>query len=167
MRSALQSEGSPEDRLFVYGTLQVPVVMKALIARVPEGVKATLPGYARYRLAGHVFPGILMEATECVEGILYSGMTKAELEVIDAFEDGMYTRRRVEVHAARGGTVAALTYTLRDDAAGLARRNDPWSLERFLAEFGIRYVEGCVAFRTAFDEQGERSSPSGPTSASL
>ena len=45
--------------VFVYGTLQFPEVLRALIARVPESQPATLAGYKRYRVQNQVFPAII------------------------------------------------------------------------------------------------------------
>lgn len=41
---------------FVYGTLQFPEVLQALINRVPRSQPATVSGYRRYALRGQVFP---------------------------------------------------------------------------------------------------------------
>jgi hypothetical protein len=44
---------------FVYGTLMAEEVLKLLIKRVPAHKPAVLPGYARHRVKGQVFPAII------------------------------------------------------------------------------------------------------------
>jgi gamma-glutamylcyclotransferase (GGCT)/AIG2-like uncharacterized protein YtfP len=44
---------------FVYGTLMADEVLRLLISRVPPSAPATLPGYARHRVKGQVFPAIV------------------------------------------------------------------------------------------------------------
>ncbi len=55
--------------IFVYGTLQYPEVLRALIGRVPDLTPATLTGYRRYCVSQQVFPAIIPgEADDSVSG---------------------------------------------------------------------------------------------------
>lgn len=49
---------------FVYGTLMAEEVLKLLIKRVPAHKPALLPGYARHRVKGQVFPAIIPATPE-------------------------------------------------------------------------------------------------------
>lgn len=45
--------------VFVYGTLQFPEVLHALIGRVPRSAQGTIRGHQRYAIRGQVFPGTI------------------------------------------------------------------------------------------------------------
>jgi Gamma-glutamyl cyclotransferase, AIG2-like len=57
-------------RAFVYGTLQVPRIVKALLKREPETKPAKLQGYARYRVKDALFPAIVPEPSSSVQGMV-------------------------------------------------------------------------------------------------
>ena len=89
-------------RLFCYGTLRVPAVVRALLGRVPGSRDAVLPAYRRGRLAGRPWPGIAPSAAESVGGTLYEGLTAAELRRLDRYEGADYRRGAVHVQTRAG-----------------------------------------------------------------
>jgi gamma-glutamylcyclotransferase (GGCT)/AIG2-like uncharacterized protein YtfP len=117
-------------RLFVYGTLLFPRVVRALLGRPLEARPARLPGYARYVVEGQDYPGIVPSADAGIEGAVLLGVDAGMFRRLDAFEGAMYERRVVEVVTAGGETLAASTYVVRDEhRRHLSTR--PWDAARF------------------------------------
>lgn len=57
--------------LFCYGTLQSPLVMKAVTGKAYEGQEATLQNWGRYRVERTEYPGIREENNSSVCGKVY------------------------------------------------------------------------------------------------
>jgi len=55
---------------FVYGTLMAPEVCLALIKRVPMMKPAKLQGYKRHSVKGVVFPAIIPDDSDQVQGMV-------------------------------------------------------------------------------------------------
>ena len=60
--------------LFCYGTLQSPLVMKAVTGQAYEGKEATLNNWARFRVRDSEYPGIICQENSTVSGKLYWGL---------------------------------------------------------------------------------------------
>ena len=82
--------------LFAYGTLMFPAVIK---------------GYRRLKVAGELFPGLIRENDERVEGLVYVDITRDEWERLTAFEDDFYELQKVTVDCL-GTNVSALAYVV-------------------------------------------------------
>ncbi|XP_010447586.1 PREDICTED: protein AIG2 A [Camelina sativa] len=94
---SMLSGGKAAHDLFVYGSLQEPEVVNALLNRVPDRVSAVLSGFHRFRLKGRFYPTILPDGTGEVTGKVLKGITDDELKMLDEFEDVEYDRKAVEV----------------------------------------------------------------------
>ena len=71
--------------LFAYGTLALPDVVDALTGRVPEARPARLAGYRCRLLLGEAFPGVERYPGSATDGVLYSGLSPADLSILDSF----------------------------------------------------------------------------------
>jgi gamma-glutamylcyclotransferase (GGCT)/AIG2-like uncharacterized protein YtfP len=80
--------------LFVYGTLQFPEVLRALLGRIPDSSATTLDGWRAAALARRTYPG-LVPANATVGGTLLTGLTAEELQVLDEYESGPYDLRKL------------------------------------------------------------------------
>jgi len=78
--------------LFVYGTLMDPDILRLLIGRVPEMSDASMLGFRRYGLKGRAYPGTVREDGARVVGKLLVGLSDAEMEIMDEYEDEDYER---------------------------------------------------------------------------
>jgi len=118
------------EQLFCYGTLCVPDIMRRVSGNLPASVTSTLLNYACYGLAGLVYPGILPEKGALVSGVLYQGLSRAQLAKLDAYEGEQYRRVRVWVMTGQDQRARAWTYVLQPRyyhrMTGRA-----WSLEQF------------------------------------
>lgn len=68
-----------------------------------------MKGYARRTVKGAVYPGIYKTEGEQVEGVVYIGVTLADLEHLHKFESTEYVPTEVEVQA-EDGEIKALAY---------------------------------------------------------
>jgi gamma-glutamylcyclotransferase (GGCT)/AIG2-like uncharacterized protein YtfP len=83
-------------KLFVYGTLLIDDVINTLIDRIPTYRDATAPGWRVVRLLQRVYPG-LVPGTGEANGKVFTDLTDAEWNTLDAFEDPTYTLTTVRV----------------------------------------------------------------------
>lgn len=138
--------GQRPQRLFCYGTLQVPAVMQAVIGRPLRGVDAALPGFGAFQVLRAEYPGLLPSRSQTTRGILYGDLARDELAVLDRFEGPLYRRRHQIVRLADGRRVQAWTYMVRP---GHYRQLTavPWRLERFMRSQYPRFMKRFVLDR--------------------
>ncbi|MGW5218250.1 gamma-glutamylcyclotransferase family protein [Nocardia sp. NPDC004085] len=116
----------PDHALFVYGTLQFPEVLTALLGRVPSLEPAELTGWRAATLPRRLYPGLVSAAHGRARGAVLSGLTATEWAILDAFEDDEYDLRRVRVDG-RKAPVWTYVWTVAADPAD-------WERDRFAAE---------------------------------
>ncbi|MEU7138668.1 gamma-glutamylcyclotransferase family protein [Nocardia sp. NPDC046473] len=109
--------------LFAYGTLQFPEVLEVLIGRVPQRATATAPGWRVAALPGRVYPGLVPEPNALAHGVILNGLTAAEWQILDAFEDDEYDLRPIRL---TDSTDPACTYVWTSAAT-----QDDWHPTRF------------------------------------
>jgi len=139
-------------RLFVYGTLQLPQVMQAVVGRTFRQHPGRLAGFRRGRVNGRSFPGIVPDPHAEVNGIVYSGLEEAAFLTLDHFEGPLYFRQSVVVDVG-GRTLSAQTYVVPPQQAHWLSADD-WDLEVFRGRDLEEFLEVCTAFR----QQGRAAS---------
>lgn len=107
------------DRLFAYGTLEDPEVVRALTGRSFAAIEARLPGYDRYLLRGQPYPGIVRSPGGVVPGTLYLGVDGDALRRLDRYEGPPYRRTEVTVATGSAGRVAAWAYVIPRGLRGM------------------------------------------------
>ena len=126
-------------RLFVYGTLEFPQVVKKLLGITLLGEYAELPGFERFLLVGRNYPGIISNSAARVDGLLYRGLTPKHFKLLDRYEDVFYERRKVVVETSRGQTVTAWAYIVplryKHELS-----NKPWDREYFTSTHLKRFL---------------------------
>jgi len=133
--------------LFAYGSLQIPEVFAAVTGQQVQGLPSRVEGYARYRLKGLSYPGLLAEPSSMTHGILYPDLNAESWMRLDQFEDNFYRREILEVWCQELGAVRAEGYVI---PPGESRRIEwcEWSLEEFrckhLADF-MRRRDGWIS----------------------
>lgn len=119
--------------VFAYGTLMVPAVMEAVTGRRWASEPALLRDYARFRLRGASYPGILPQAGATTDGVLYRAVDPAALARLDAFEGRFYDRLRVRVETPKETQHPAEVYVVAP-----AHRHrlsaETWHLDAFRRE---------------------------------
>jgi gamma-glutamylcyclotransferase (GGCT)/AIG2-like uncharacterized protein YtfP len=114
-------------RLFVYGTLQHPPLLRHLLGRDPALEPVVVEGWRAVQLQGRVYPGLVPAPGGWAHGHVLE-VDDGELAVLDRFEGPQYERTTV---VARDGP--AFAWRLRDEHLHLGL-DDDWDLQRFVAE---------------------------------
>ncbi len=127
-------------RLFCYGTLMFPEVMMRVAGPVGSMREAGLAGFGVYRLGGLPYPGLVARPGAMAQGVLYEGLTMAQLRRLDSYEGELYRRRRVMVEGSAAWTyVVAPRYRHRLTAKGWnASQFAQQDLGAYLARLGVR-----------------------------
>jgi gamma-glutamylcyclotransferase (GGCT)/AIG2-like uncharacterized protein YtfP len=120
------------EALFVYGTLQFPEVLHALIGRMPEHAPAAADGWRIAALPGRDYPGLVPAGTRA-NGLLITGLTDAEWRVLDAFEDDWYDLCELTLTDGR----TAWSYTC---PPGYQVAEGDWTA----ADFALAHLDGFV-----------------------
>lgn len=132
--------------VFAYGTLAIPAVMEAVTGRRFPGREARVPGFARQRLRGRIYPAAVPAPGAELEGRLYDGVDPATLARLDRFEGRLYVRRSALARLAQGGERPVQLYLLAEGRRGELLQG-PWDREAFVALHLGAYLASCVAFR--------------------
>ena len=118
--------------LFVYGTLQDPDVLGAVLGRAvaPAGLRrATAPGHRAVSYPGRVYPALVPFVDEAASGLIVEGLTALDLAVLDAFEGDEYRRQPIMVELD-GQNHPAEAYI---PVIAIAPDGPAWSLARWTA----------------------------------
>jgi gamma-glutamylcyclotransferase (GGCT)/AIG2-like uncharacterized protein YtfP len=130
-------------RLFCYGTLQVPQVIRAVTGRDHSGKKAVLREYAIHRVRNAEYPGITYSAGSLTEGILYGNIGDAELNTLDLFEGELYDRQLLEVQVPDRTVEKAWVYVIARQHLGVLSQ-ERWKLADFLDKGLEHFMKGYV-----------------------
>jgi len=128
------------NRLFAYGTLLFPEVLRVVTGRALDARPATLDRHRRHRVVGEIFPAVIEAGDDDrVVGALYDGLTGDDWRRLDRFEGDLYDRRVVVVRCG-GARVEAQTYVL---GAAARHRLDAraWDPEAFALEHLAGFLE--------------------------
>lgn len=135
------SAGTPE--LFVYGTLALDDVIRALIDRVPAHVETSAPGWRAARLPELPYPGLVAEESTEAPGRVYTDLSDAEWSVLDAFEDPTYVVAPLVVSHQR----TALAYVWPNDSLP-----STWTTASLDRDGLDAYLQRCRAWRARFEQ---------------
>jgi gamma-glutamylcyclotransferase (GGCT)/AIG2-like uncharacterized protein YtfP len=134
------------DRLFCYGTLCVPEIMRQIVGREIPAVPAVLDDYACYLMRNQHYPAAASAAGSSITGLLYSGLTPRELALLDSYEGTEYRRLRVSVTTDEGRQAQAWVYVLRSQHAALLT-DQAWSPDEFIKTQSENYRKALAAGR--------------------
>ena len=140
--------------LFCYGTLQSPLVMKAVTGQAFSGKEATLYNWARYRVRGSEYPGIIQQPDSVVTGKVYWGPDAVAREKLGQFEGDTYERVLVQVTLADGSLEEAYAYAIREDCQKMLS-TDPWDFDRFLQNGLEKFIHWFVEDRRDLFDRGD------------
>jgi gamma-glutamylcyclotransferase (GGCT)/AIG2-like uncharacterized protein YtfP len=117
--------------IFAYGTLMIPSVMHAVTARHFRSQKAILRDYARFRVKGESYPGIIPVTDAITEGIVYFNGNEFSLEQLDTFEGDLYERTRIRVETQEKEILNAQAYVIQSKYLGYLSRKE-WDVKEFI-----------------------------------
>ena len=126
----MTADSAAPNRLFVYGTLMMPAVRRAVCGVTLASRDAELMDYARFQLRQRVYPAIVPAPGAATVGLLCEGLNAALWERLDAWESALYRREAVVTRGADGMLIAAQTYVLAARHRHLLG-TDAWSPAEF------------------------------------
>ena len=94
--------------LFTYGTLEIPEVMEAVTGRAWASAEAWAKGFAKFLLKGRIYPGMTALPGAICSGRVYYHIDRRTLEILDAFEDEVYTPAKPSTGKFRNGPCSGL-----------------------------------------------------------
>lgn len=116
--------------MFTYGSLMFDEVWQAVVGRLGDSTPGRLAEHEAWRIAGQTFPGMTPAPGHAVTGRIWRDVKPGELELLDAFESGIYERQRVTVETAGGHLCECWAYLVRREARGRLL-NQAWDREEF------------------------------------
>ncbi|GLY19390.1 gamma-glutamylcyclotransferase [Kineosporia rhizophila] len=131
--------------LFVYGSLLFPDVVQVLIDRDATRTPATLDGWQVIALPDQPYPTIITADGATATGQLFTDLTVAEWQTLDAFEAPTYALTRVETSAGPAYVYAS--------PANHALTPGEWDVEAFGSEQLPNYLDRCRAWRQRYEAQ--------------
>lgn len=117
--------------LFVYGTLRDPDLLSAVLGRPLEAgelLAAVAPGFRATHYPDRIYPALIRAPGGAAEGLLLTGLSPFERDLLDQFEGSEYRRGIVPVMVGEE-LHEAEAYLPAVPVAG----GDPWSLEHWRA----------------------------------
>ncbi len=117
-------------KLFVYGSLQHPLVWQRLIDRDCREQQAVLTGWKAVKVKHQDYPGLAQADNGKVFGILKSGLSAADFEILDKFEGEQYRRIQLAVTDADRLVQQAYVYIFKEDYLPQLS-SQIWSYQKF------------------------------------
>ncbi len=127
-------------RLYTYGTLRVPEIMKAVIGFEPKHEDAVLDNYTCLYVENELFPGIKLCEGESTEGTLYENIDEHTIAMLDAYEGNIYSRKNVQVRSSSCKAITAYAYVVLPEFEHLLS-NKKWTLNEFTAKHQSAYMD--------------------------
>jgi len=82
--------------VYTYGSLMFPEVMEALTERIFKFEDLRLQGFERFKLKEKKYPGVIENGNAFLSGRVWFDLDSASLDILDAFEDKIYTERSLD-----------------------------------------------------------------------
>lgn len=117
--------------LFAYGTLMCDEIMTSVTGVSSNAIPTVLEGYQRFRIKHEVYPGIISNKGQLVEGMLYHDLPLFAWDNLDRFEGALYIRKTVDLKDLQGQLITADTYVIHPDYIDRLE-NKPWNYQEFL-----------------------------------
>lgn len=133
--------------LFTYGTLMIPSMMHAVTGRHFAFREATARGYARFRIRGATYPGLVARPGAATDGVLYLDVDAPSLARLDAFEGALYRRTRLNVVTPENDALSAEGYVVRYEYRHRLS-TDAWHLDDFRRDHLATFVKSYQGFNT-------------------
>ena len=121
--------------LFVYGTLRDPDLLAAVLARLPVARSvhaARAPGWRAVHYPRRPYPALVRAPGTAAEGLLITGLTPFERDLLDAYEGDEYRRGPIATMLAEEPELHEADAYLPAIAVPMDAHD--WSLSRWQAE---------------------------------
>jgi gamma-glutamylcyclotransferase (GGCT)/AIG2-like uncharacterized protein YtfP len=117
--------------LFVYGTLLSKDIWKSIVSGDYAFDSAVLEGFARKKVKGKNYPGLIEQNGSTVEGRIYYDISEEDFVKLDAYEGEEYRRIKVPVFLASGKNTECFTYAFKREYFDKLTKND-WSANEII-----------------------------------
>ena len=134
--------------VFAYGSLMIPAVMRAVTGCDFLSISASLQDYARYRVRGESYPGIVPEKGALTRGILYLNVDCSSVERLDDFEGEWYVRTPVKIKTPAGRLLPAEAYVFEEKHRNLLS-SVGWDIKTFEIKHLKAFLQNYKGFRTS------------------
>jgi gamma-glutamylcyclotransferase (GGCT)/AIG2-like uncharacterized protein YtfP len=131
--------------VFTYGSLMIPSVMTAVTGKRFRMLRAYLKNYARLKVKGESYPGIVCKRGAATDGIVHCDVDDLSLKSLDEFEGELYKRISVRVEVGQKGPLIAEAYIISPEHLHLLS-SEPWDLEGFKKEHLQEFLQGYKGF---------------------
>ncbi|WP_019927948.1 gamma-glutamylcyclotransferase family protein [Nocardia sp. BMG111209] len=148
-RTTFPRSGAVGDMLFAYGTLQFAPVLEALLGRVPRSRLGVARGRRVAALPGRAYPGLVPAAGRIAAGLLLEGLTRAEWEILDRFEDAEYDLRPIRLVLPPDGDEPGGTDVVPAYVWTAATTGADWRPEAFARANLADYAQRCEHWRAS------------------
>ena len=138
--------------VFTYGTLEIPEVMEAVTGKSLASAEAWAKGFTKFLLKGRIYPGMTAVQGAICSGRVYYHIDRRTLEILDAFEDEMYIRERIEVEVQKGRSLEAYAYLIPPHYRNCLT-STPWQPDEFITKYLVHYLEACKTFHREISER--------------
>jgi gamma-glutamylcyclotransferase (GGCT)/AIG2-like uncharacterized protein YtfP len=137
---------SEETHMFTYGSLMIPAVMHAVTGCDFLSISALLQNYARYRVKGESYPGIVPEKGALTQGVLYIDVDRSSVEKLDDFEGEWYVRTPVKIKTGGGRLFPAEAYVFKEQHRELLS-SEGWDAKTFEMKHLKAFLQNYKGFR--------------------
>jgi len=131
--------------LFTYGSLMIPSVMAAVTGKRFKVTKACLKEYARFKVKGESYPGIVYQPGAATDGVVHCDVDDLSLKLLDDFEGEMYKRIPVPVEVIQSGVLIAAKPIFAPEHLQLLS-SEPWDFEEFKKEHLQEFLRNYKGF---------------------
>ncbi|MGB7567737.1 MAG: gamma-glutamylcyclotransferase family protein [Chitinivibrionales bacterium] len=115
--------------LFVYGTLLSKAIWKSIVTGDYASDSAVLKGYARKKVKGKNYPGLIEQAGSEVEGMIHYNISEEDFRKLDIYEGKEYERTKVFVQLLSGKSARCITYLFKKEYFNRLTESE-WSPEK-------------------------------------
>jgi gamma-glutamylcyclotransferase (GGCT)/AIG2-like uncharacterized protein YtfP len=136
--------------IFVYGTLSFDNIISALLGRAMKGTPGSISSFKRIRIKNKRYPGLVATNSDSsVSGMVHTGITPKELDLLDTFEDDFYQKFKAAIQLNNGGQIKALVYIVPSENKKFTT-NEEWGRNNFGKNYLADYVGMVRKFRQDF-----------------
>jgi gamma-glutamylcyclotransferase (GGCT)/AIG2-like uncharacterized protein YtfP len=132
-------------KVFTYGSLMIPSVMAAVTGKHFQVMKACLKEYARFKVKGESYPGIVYKTGAATGGVVHCDVDDPSLKLLDDFEGELYKRISVQIEVDQNGPLIAEAYVISPEHLHLLS-SEPWDFDEFKKEHLHEFLQGYKGF---------------------
>jgi gamma-glutamylcyclotransferase (GGCT)/AIG2-like uncharacterized protein YtfP len=88
--------------VFTYGSLMFLPVWQRVVRGTYRSSPALLRDYARYKIAGEIYPAMVAQQGKSVSGIVYFDVAADDIGILDKFESSDYQRVSLQAQIPSG-----------------------------------------------------------------